>query len=69
MGLHLDLSRLDLWTLLMLVAAVLIGFYFRAEAIVSPKAPAVIAWVARIIAGIIAWDLLHQLPVLVHIPL
>ncbi len=70
MALHLDLTRLlDLWTLLMLVASVLIGVYFRAEAIVSPKAPALIAWIVRVVAGIIAWDLLHQLPVLIHVRL
>lgn len=66
---HLDLAHLDLWTLLMLVAAVLIGFYFRAEALISPKAPAPIAWVVRVVAGIIAWNLLHELRVLVHIRL
>ena len=70
MALHLNLTRLlDLWTLLILVASVLIGVYFRAEAIISPKAPGVIAWVVRVVAGVIAWDLLHQLPVLLHVRL
>ena len=53
----------------MLVASVLIGLYFRAEAIVSPKAPALIGWIVRVVAGVIAWDLLHQLPVLLHVRL
>jgi hypothetical protein len=66
---HLDLSRMDLWSLLVLAAAVLLGLYFRVEAVVSPKAPAPVGWVVRVVVGVVAWDLLHRLPVLFHVRL
>ncbi len=65
----LDLARMDLWSVLLIVAAAVIGIYFRAEAIVDSKAPAVIHWVVKVVVAIIAWHLLRQLPVLVHVRL
>jgi hypothetical protein len=66
---HLPPSLLDLWTLLLLAAAVLIGAYFRVETLVSPKAPGFVGWVVRVAVGVFAWNLLHQLPVLIHVRL
>jgi len=69
LALHLPAAALDLWNLLLLAAAVLIALYFRIEAIVSPRAPALVGWVARIAVGVLAWDLLRRLPVLIHLRL
>lgn len=65
----LDLARMDLWSVLLIVAAAVIGIYFRAEAVIDPKAPAVINWVVKVVVAIIAWHLLRQLPVLIHVRL
>jgi|GEM_PF-6144992 len=65
----LDLARMNLWSVLLIVAAAVIGIYFRAEAVVDPKAPAVVNWVVKVVVAIIAWHLLRQLPVLIHVRL
>ena len=49
-----------------MVAAAVFAFYFRAEAVVDAHAPAPVRWIARIIIGVLAWNLLRQLPVLFH---
>ena len=63
------LAGVGLWSVLLVVAAAAVGLYFRAEAIVAPKAPGVIHWVVRVVVAVIAWHLLRQLPVLIHVRL
>ncbi len=65
----MHLAGVELWSVLLIVAAAVVGLYFRAEAIVAPKAPAVIHWVVRVVVAVIAWHLLRQLPVLIHVRL
>lgn len=60
---------MDLWSALLVVAAAVIGIYFRAEAVVDSKAPGVINWLVKVVVAVIAWHLLHQLPVLIHVRL
>ena len=65
----LNLSRVDLWSVLLVVAAAVLGLYFRAEAVVDDRAPAVVRWVVKVVVAIVAWHLLRQLPVLIHVHL
>lgn len=65
----LNLSRVDLWSVLLVVAAAVLGLYFRAEAVVDDRAPAVVRWVVKVVVAIVAWHLLRQLPVLIHVRL
>ncbi len=60
------LSQWSAWSVLLVVAAAVFAFYFRAEAVVDTRAPAPVRWIARVVVGVLAWNLLRQLPVLIH---
>ncbi len=62
----IHLSQLSVWGTLLVAASALFALYFRAEAVVDNRAPAPVRWIARVIIGVLAWNLLRQLPVLIH---